>query len=128
MLKACLSTLATSHRFRRQSPFSVTVWTGLKSSNCVFSPVTPLDVVLAYKCQHGVAPMYVLRDELRVRRPADTESKRRLINVSGRSTTSTYSSVHCRRQSASSQPLVCVTVFHRTSIAVAPSLHLLFSS
>ena len=67
----------------------------LKASECITYKVA----VLAYKCQHGLAPSY-LCDELH--RPADSAAKTMttfcLINISERSM---YSSVHCRQQSVS---------------------------
>jgi len=77
--------------------------------------------VVAYKCQHGLAPTY-LCGKLRRR-----ESRRRL-----RSASSTSLDVQRTRLSMSVterfllQPLVCGTVLHRTSLL--PPIHFLLSS
>ena len=63
--------------YRRVKERNVFVCLSLNTSYTLYKVA-----VLSYECQHGLAPTY-LRDELR--RPADTESRRRLRSASSTS-------------------------------------------
>ena len=81
-------------------------------------------VVLAYKCQHYLTPTYLC---VELRRPAVTQARRRLRSASSTSLDVRQFDVLVCPPSATErfllQPLVCGTVFHRTSLlSLSPSI------